>query len=120
MKVAQIRSLLARQMSTHQSTLPVLEALIDYLAENEPCDAGKPGCKLVGDHGHGKVWTAEQVPAASVTEAAPLSTETAEAPAPPKEADQSLRPHRRSKQAAGNRLSHYPEVTGHPMVNEHM
>ena len=35
MKVAQIRSLLARQMSTHQSTLPVLEAIIDHLAEIE-------------------------------------------------------------------------------------
>jgi hypothetical protein len=78
MTVAQIRSLLARQMSTHQSTVPVLEAIIEHLADLE---ANPPLPRA--SYGAEDPWTA-QVPAAGVTEIAPPSTETAEAPAPPK------------------------------------
>lgn len=72
MTVAQIKSMLQRQMSTHQSTLCVLEAVIDYLAEQEAAREGvnKPA--------------PEPVPAASATQVAPESPKTAEAPAPPK------------------------------------
>lgn len=78
MTIEQIKSMLQRQLSTHQSTLCVLEAVIEYLAEKEA-----KGTAQV-DPNFNVEQVSKQVPAASATPVAPVRTETANAPAPSK------------------------------------